>query len=342
MPVKVIRRMTALLASGTLPVCIGIVLIDNIPIVYSSRALSWEPWLLWSAAALLGLTAFSAITWTIGYYPRHFVKAQHLPAPVAGFIGSGLLIGLHTESVAIGITTLCLTTIGFLAASALVYQIRKWSARMDHRQAFNEAPISDPDADRYGLNHRAVALANRIRIGCGPILIIGRYGSGKSSLANLIYRSLTNPISTSTKRTRSISPEWIQISVSGWGLHNPESRAKEILASVCDRIQDRVDTTALREECRGFLRSVFGDLHWIARISFALQRRSMRDIASQIDHLLDIANTRVLLVLDDFERNAPVVDGSHEWNSGVSEVIEHLKQAKHIKIIACVTKDSIK
>jgi hypothetical protein len=336
------RRLVAMALASTLPAIIGMTVINEIPVVYSIHALEWDLLLLWPAGILIGITAFVAIASIAGYHPRHFVKKAHLPAPIAGCIGGGIFIGLHEESFTTGIATLGLCLVAFLMASGIATACRRKPMPGNRPKKFNEAPITTPEEDHYALKNRAQTLAKRIRSGCGPILVMGRYGSGKSSLANLVFDALAEKPPAPLRRTQEAPIEWLKVSVSGWGLQSPESRAKEILGSVCDHIQDQVDTMALREQCRGFLRDIFGDMHWIARISFGLQPRSVREIADQMDHLLKVADKRVLLILDDFERNARVSGGTYDWHCGISELIEHLKHSQRITILACVTKESVR
>ncbi|MGB8873870.1 MAG: P-loop NTPase fold protein, partial [Desulfobaccales bacterium] len=55
---------------------------------------------------------------------------------------------------------------------------------------FNDAPILTPEDDRFGINQFAQALAQSFRKIESPIgatiALSGRWGSGKSSAANLI------------------------------------------------------------------------------------------------------------------------------------------------------------
>lgn len=288
--------------------------IETIPTLLTSRVWEWPEPLRWSAVAVVLILAFLAINTFFGYRLRHFAIPAHLPAPVGGLVGSGVFAAIYMGNLYDAFATLAIACVTYFIS---LIRLNRARAADQLERAFDEDPISTASEDRFGHLSIAQRLAKRLSTGCGPIVIIGRYGSGKTSVGNLVYEMLSQD-----SRRQKRHHEWLKISVSGWGISDPEARAKEILGAICDHIQEDVDTIALREQCRGFIRGVFGEVHWLARLAFSAQDRSARIITDQLDKLLALSDKSVLVILDDFERSARSDDGRYRWDAGVAEVVD--------------------
>lgn len=331
---------------GTVSAILGAALINHLPDPFTCRVWEWP--IPGVAGFLLGLVLITALLHAADYRICHFLRLEAMPAPVAGVIGSGVFVGLVDARVADGVFAAAIAIIllfmGLLFRLWLSVLTRLPKSRSEG--AFKERPIETAEQDRFRYTARARRLAARLRAGGGPILVIGRYGSGKSSLTNLVFEELEQgdkivPGTHSPHEHRMRRKEkWLKIRVSGWGIQEPEARARTIVSEVCEKMNDYIDTLPLRGYCSRTIEELFGEMHWSTRLAYSFSRPAIEELSRHMDSLLEIGGMRALLVVDDFERNAEK-GGKYRWHAGVSELLEHLKHARHLKLIVCVTKEAI-
>ena len=276
------------------------------------------------------ITFFSFIIYLLEYKTKQFFNYKHLPAPYAGLLGGNVLIYLLSNNISESFICLSISISTFYISLIITNNLQPKFIRLENT-SHGEHPIFKEDDDEYEYTRKAARISDRVHLGTGPLLLIGEYGSGKTSLTRLIYSKLKEKSQNSPAlKNRS---EWIYVNVSGWGLKEPNSRARKILLAVCAELNPYVDTLVVREYCSGYIQGLFGSSSWISNLIFQLDRTNNIDIASYIQDLIKFSNKRILLVLDDFERSNQT---GITWDCGVAELLDEIRSVERMQIIACV------
>lgn len=329
------------MAIGLLGIGMGLLaagFVESLSIPFASRMDDWSPWSRLAMTAFSGVLAIAALMRWCGHRVAHFTQAAYPPAAWAGVLAGSLFIAIEYQSLVAGVLTAGLGACLVLVA-AVIAELPGRSVSSERSISLSEeSPITVPEEDGFAFVPKAHRIADSIRCGDrGPWLIVGRYGSGKSSLTNLIWHRL-NAEKGSVPHGHSSA--WMRVRVSGWGLESPEARARLILTELCDELDFVVDTLALRDYCQNFIRETFSETHWSLRLFLGTIQPSLNEAVLHLDRILAAVDRRVILILDDFERTAESGDG-YSWKGGVEETLDHLRHCKRMAVIVCVTKEAL-
>lgn len=135
--------------------------------------------------------------------------------------------------------------------------------------------------------------------------IVGPYGCGKSSLINLIETSLKDPFQPQNKRNEKIfKGNFLTCQVDGWG-RSKNSIAHQILEIAVRRISLEVDCLSIVTLPSGYQKVLSGSNNTIAAIVSILlsSEKDPIDILKKMDAILKTINTRLVIILEDLDRN---------------------------------------
>lgn len=169
-----------------------------------------------------------------------------------------------------------------------------------------EKPIRHPNQDMFG---RALAARRVAKIlggkTVGSVGVVGPYGSGKSSFVNLVEYYLSNPESVpNSEQPHQYRGQFILCRVDGWGRVSG-TVAQKILHSAIEKMKLYVDCTSIIALPENYRNAIAGTASvGGAAISALLQ--SSQDPVTQLcrlDNILAAANIRLIIVLEDLDRN---------------------------------------
>jgi len=175
-----------------------------------------------------------------------------------------------------------------------------------------ELPIESPSQDLFGIDIIARRITNHLKSShMHTIGVVGPYGSGKSSLLNLVEYHLgvmsdtRHDRSTNEQGTQSFKGRLVVTRVGGWG-RIKGSVGEQILASAIDTLSVHIDCLSLitlPANYREALREATGTFGAIAA---ALLNRTRDPVTAleKLDGILTASNMRLIIFLEDFDRNS--------------------------------------
>ena len=174
-----------------------------------------------------------------------------------------------------------------------------------------ERPIESPSQDLFGIDIIARRIADHLRASSmHTIGVVGPYGSGKSSLLNLVEYHLvvgsgTNPARKSNEgATRSFQGKLVVARVGGWG-RTEGSVGEQILASAIDTLGVHIDCLSLITLPANYRDALSEATGTFGAIAAALLNRTRDPVSAleRLDCILAASNMRLIIFLEDFDRN---------------------------------------
>ena len=174
----------------------------------------------------------------------------------------------------------------------------------------NESPIVEPSQDIFGLSLIAKRISKiLINKKTQNIGILGSYGIGKSSLINLVEYYLYEHNSGNRKSSsyRSLnSLKTITCRVDGWGRAKGPI-AQQILTIAVKRISLEIDCLSIITVPANYQKALTSVKSPIATIFSALLNSEEDPVAilKRMDVILNTANIKLIIFLEDLDRNIP-------------------------------------
>lgn len=206
-------------------------------------------------------------------------------------------------------------------------ELEQWVMRDD--------PIARPEQDRFEMRDVARRMARRFRengLGQSGVSmgLIGPFGSGKTSIVNLIRQDLEG-------LRDSKEPHVWMCETSCWGFNDSAAALHRILSAVVKTIGEFVDCSVIRK-----MPDAYGEALAAGSETSHLLGRLIggeRDPAKQLGHLTPIlmaANARLLIVLEDIDRNQ-----SPSFNpDDIISTLFRLKSVKGVSFILAASSES--
>lgn len=173
-----------------------------------------------------------------------------------------------------------------------------------------EKPIRHPKQDLFELvpSARRVAklLFDRTPSSIG---IVGPYGSGKSSFANLVEYYLKDPLpEPAGDQNHQFSGDIIFCRIDGWGRESG-TVAQKILSQSIAEVKRQVDCTSVIALPENYRKAIAGAGSAGGAVISTLMQSSHDPVSQlrRLDNILAAANLRLIIVLEDLDRN--VSDG---------------------------------
>jgi hypothetical protein len=304
----------------------------------SDEVLSNSPLAL-AILLLLAALAFHRFAATRLDHLRYILRYPPLPvAVVVGLITLPLIKPLHgTPLYPLG--SGALATCGFAAAWLLYGGIRFLSERISARWVFSqeqphddeaklknwlarEEPISDPQADMFGLAFVAERLVERLSATETTIALQGHFGAGKTSIGAMAE--------TIAERQRK---PLIFAHVSCWGFGQSADAQEELLSEIVRATTKHVDTFAVRQLPAHYVGAVGGSSDWasvLARLVFG-KRQPVR-VLQDLSPILLAIGKRLVIFVEDVDRNFPSFDITQ-----IEALLVRLREVRGLSFVLCVS-----
>lgn len=166
-----------------------------------------------------------------------------------------------------------------------------------------EEPIVHPSQDMFGHKHIAKRIARRILSSdSATIGLTGPYGSGKSSVVNLVKYYLATP--GSLDAAPSSGRQIICCDVRGWGRAH-ENIAQQVLNIVLHEVKKYVDVSSLIGVPASYRQALGEADSFVGSVATALSHGTPEPLVQlqRLDNILAVANLRVVLFLEDLDRD---------------------------------------
>ena len=180
---------------------------------------------------------------------------------------------------------------------------------------FDDIPINNPSKDKFGFYHIAESIAETIVRISKPegavISIYGAWGTGKSSMVNLIKHSIRNDIPESKLKI---------IELNLWWFKGEEAIAMEFFRKLCSEIGASHEQIAmLGSQLLGGLSPMIGPLvnillPGLGSVASEMmdltkkqieQQQTVESLHKQISKRLEESKRKLLIVIDDIDRLSP-------------------------------------
>jgi hypothetical protein len=195
----------------------------------------------------------------------------------------------------------------------------------------DERPINTPDQDRFGVAPMAERVARALRMkSIQTVGIVGPYGTGKTSLLNLVEFYLDRP---SEKASDSFDGEIVICRVDGWG-RIKGSAAEMVLALSVERIASMVDCLSIRSLPADYRRAIEGT-NWFGSAILSVLLDTSPDPVIQLRKLDDIllaSGIRLVIVLEDLDRNT----ADEIVRDEVPALLDRLRGMKNISFVLAI------
>lgn len=193
-----------------------------------------------------------------------------------------------------------------------------------YRWLNTENPINHPKDDLSSRRVYADRIAEKLlkKGERNHICLIGPFGIGKTSIWKMTNEILNNK-------------NFIFVPIDGWGI--PEgSCAAIILNEIVYALSDYVDSAAIKAIPKEYTEAIAGtDLSGASFISSILllhNKKSPIQILNKIDKILSCIGKRIVVVLEDFDRNENHLKTSNE----IASLLDRLRQLNSIDFILCI------
>lgn len=169
-----------------------------------------------------------------------------------------------------------------------------------------EKPIRQPHEDMLGHVNIARRIA-RLLMGkaSSNVGIVGPYGSGKTSVVNLVEYFMDHPSSLSWNSPEErFDGQFVRCRVDGWG-HTSGAIAQYILTLCIDAVREYADCSSVIALPEDYRKAVSGANPAFGAAIAALFQATPdpRSQLNRLDNILAAAHLRLVLVLEDLDRN---------------------------------------
>jgi hypothetical protein len=230
---------------------------------------------------------------------NHFRTAFRYPSLwTAGIIGTvGLELAVHDKGLLKYPAFVVFSTFVSVLVAQMVLALKRYYSDFTFKYAGDvqerETPIKTPAEDEFSRVPIAKRLAEFLRADKGTIGIIGPFGSGKTSLANMVQYELTR------HKTLWFCP------ISVWGFETSTAAAQKILSDVVELVSAHADCSSIRDLPDAYSRAVYGTgVKWLSTLTSAMAPST--DPVKQLVRLTRVLialNARVVLIVEDIDRN---------------------------------------
>ena len=205
-----------------------------------------------------------------------------------------------------------------------------------------EKPINEPKEDIYQMS----PLARKISIQLlqpkiETIALVGEYGSGKSSILNMVdyylkpenCHELYENIQNEKELLIDEKIKTITCKVDGWGFAKGTA-AEHILERAVNELGRHVDVCSLRFMPEQYTASMGSSGNIIFQILAAILSccRSPLNTLQRMDRLLNAINKRLIIFLEDVDRNK----SDEAFFNEIAALMDNLRKLKHVTFVLAI------
>ncbi|MDF1642451.1 P-loop NTPase fold protein [Thalassolituus oleivorans] len=122
-------------------------------------------------------------------------------------------------------------------------------------------------------------------------VLLGEFGSGKTSIINYVKSSLDQE-------------KWIVSEFDSWQrASKPEDLVRLLMEQVIHDVGQVIEATSIENIPDAFVDALYGTHHWFKVVSGLLKSKQPEDVLSRLDGLLKIHNKKLLIVIENIDRN---------------------------------------
>lgn len=193
----------------------------------------------------------------------------------------------------------------------------------------DDRPIDCVDQDRFGHRRIADRIAARLTSEAGPppsIALIGPYGSGKTSIANMVRDYLSD--------TRDL----LFVRVSLWTYDSPEAAVRGVLGELTRAVGERVSAPELHPlpiEYAASIDRMSGV--WGVVWRFLARPSAPRDVLARLDRVLTATVLRAVLWVEDADRFAGSGEDAQKRFEPVQALLHELDQLRRVTVVLADT-----
>jgi hypothetical protein len=190
----------------------------------------------------------------------------------------------------------------------------------------SDAPITSTRQDLFGIQHIAKSMTSAIDGNDGNAIgLLGRFGSGKTSIVNLVKASFT---------ADHANPQPLFINIKTWGV-KPDTLPTHILRTGVDELRKHVDTLSIGGMPEEYARAMeAAGPSWFRMLLHGGAAKSI-DQLQRLNVLAKSIGYRILFVIEDLDRNAPQEIQSHIY-AGLQALLAELKHCTNLGFILTV------
>ncbi len=319
-----------------------------------------EKFIIWIVQFEFWILAFGiiAISVVLGWiFPKEVIASvrslklwpRHWGLAVRGFLGSVITFGLAwcTELLEIESKWLLVLLLGIIFVESLVLflgwrvaqinlYLRESSRSRARDEHTDDEPIHTLEENLFP-EHEITSrrILDRLNLGKdtggrGPnVAVIGPYGSGKTSLCNLI-----KDISKKESNSRSNIP-LVFCRFEAWEFLTADAAVRGLLDQIVSKVEGLVDCSglgSLPEEYLDTLRACPNG--WFGMIAAMLKkRRNPEEVIRTVQDVLLRIGKRVIVFVDDFDR---LESKSKETQQAIAAALNQLQNLTNVQYVLCV------
>lgn len=217
--------------------------------------------------------------------------------------------------------------LGFKYLLALYNHPVSASIKLSYGFENTESPILNSGQDRYKRILIAERLANYLfsdehkKNNFRRIALIGGFGSGKSSLLNLVEECVLN----------NEPDKWIFSHFDAWGRANgTEDIQGLLLEAMVNSMRNEFETSSVESMPAEYL-AALGSLHSSTRIFVNLVKKNLTPAASlnKLDDVLKLNNKKICVFIEDIDRNSNPIEASNS----IAPLLNNFKDTEQIHFI---------
>ena len=192
----------------------------------------------------------------------------------------------------------------------------------------DENPIQHPEDDRFGHKTQAQKIASLLLQKIpSNIGIVGTFGSGKSSLINLIKYYL------SKNNNSPFSGEIVPCKIGGWGQVSG-TVAQKILALSIEEVKKHVDCLSIVTLPENYRQAIGATKAPVSAVIAALLHTTHDPIVqlTKLDDILSAAKLRLVIFLEDLDRNI----GDEIIRDEIPALLDRLRSLDHVSFVLAI------
>ena len=187
-----------------------------------------------------------------------------------------------------------------------------------------ERPIRIDDRDLFGHKMIADRIAHTVGAEGRPLALLGRFGTGKSSIVNLARFKMEQ-----------FTPTVIVADFDAGSVPNPEDIPRLALNRIIAALDHHIDTLELRTLPTSYQRLVAAEpTGRMARIFGHETAADSVEVVERLTPLLEVLNARLVLVVENLERAGRTFDSRH-----LARLLWALRQVEHASFILALDPD---